>query len=179
MIKESSKKPRSFLTGLMGFFLGIFVCLGWQSCFSNIPRIALSWVFPSARLAPFSGSRMPKLPNFPFSDFESEMDSDSGLGLGMDSATEAPGAVKQREDDQYVYLDVSIKGLDGHSLNVEVVDGQVNLKGQIHNENNHGGVLVESFNRSFPAPENTDTKKVEIDNSPETLTLKFPKKIVN
>ena len=99
-----------------------------------------------------------------------------------DNEPNSVGAVKQREDDKYVYLDILIRGLDRSSLSVEVVDGQVVLKGQVHTkrgdadgESGNETEVIESFNRSFPAPENTNSKKVEIENSQDLLILKFPK----
>jgi HSP20 family molecular chaperone IbpA len=85
------------------------------------------------------------------------------------------GEVQQHEDENFYYYNISIKGLDRQSLNVEVKDGQILLKGQIRLANNAGGEMVESFNRSFPAPPNVDPQKVDIQNTQDTLTLKFPK----
>jgi HSP20 family molecular chaperone IbpA len=86
-----------------------------------------------------------------------------------------PGEIKKREDDQFVYYDVSIRGMDQQNLNVEVKDGQVELNGKVEQKDEDGTQISRSFHRSFPVPREVDSKKVEIENSQDKVTLKFPK----
>jgi hypothetical protein len=55
-----------------------------------------------------------------FQDRENSSHSLFGFGHGQDGAVEA-GEIKKREDDKFVYYDISIKGLNRQKLKVNVV----------------------------------------------------------
>jgi HSP20 family molecular chaperone IbpA len=86
--------------------------------------------------------------------------------------------ISQREDDKFVYYDISVKGLNKEDLKVKVANGQINISGKTEtkNENGNTGTYMSSmFQRSFPVPPNVDSNKVQMENEKDKLTVKFPK----
>lgn len=113
-------------------------------------------------------------------DFNNEGVTDDFFGswykkkFGGGEATE----IKQREDKDFVYYDISIAGVDPKNFQVSVDNKQVNISGT--EEKKTEGDSEESyysskFERSFPAPQGTDPSKVEIQHEKDKVILKFPK----
>jgi HSP20 family molecular chaperone IbpA len=93
--------------------------------------------------------------------------------------------IKQREDKDYVYYDISIAGIDPRNLHVNVDDRQVNISGTEEKKtenktdnNSEESYFSTKFERSFPAPQGTDPSKVEIQHEKDKVILKFPKTTV-
>jgi len=87
--------------------------------------------------------------------------------------------VKQREDDQNVYLEIDSKDIDQDSLNINIKNGIIQISGQIEKitKTKYGSSsFSSSFNESKQVPAGTDEAKVEITNSNNKIILKFPKK---
>lgn len=90
------------------------------------------------------------------------------------------GEVKKREDKDYVYYDVAIKGLDKRDFNFKIAEGQISISGQLKkkSEDGDGGTFFSSsFQRSFPVPPDVDAKRVQIEQDQDRLTLKFPRSV--
>lgn len=90
----------------------------------------------------------------------------------------AAAEITKREDDKFVYYDVSVKGLEANKLNAKVENGQIEISGEINQKTEDLGQRSEmrsSFHRSFPAPPNVDPNKVQMEQQKEKLVLKFPK----
>jgi HSP20 family molecular chaperone IbpA len=88
------------------------------------------------------------------------------------------GEIKKREDKDFIYYDVAIKGLNKENLKVNVTNGQVAISGQAEQKSEENGsksFSSSSFHRSFPVPPDADSSKVQMDQSMDLLTLKFPK----
>jgi HSP20 family molecular chaperone IbpA len=88
------------------------------------------------------------------------------------------GEITKREDDQFVYYDIAIKGLDQNKLNVKVENGQIEISGQIEKKSqdeNAGSFFSSSFHRSFPTPPDVDPNKVQMEQEKDKLVVKFPK----
>jgi HSP20 family molecular chaperone IbpA len=84
--------------------------------------------------------------------------------------------ISQREDDKFVYYDISVKGLNKEDLKVKVANGQINISGKTEKKNEGTGTFMSSmFQRSFPVPPNVDPNKVQMENEKDKLTVKFPK----
>jgi HSP20 family molecular chaperone IbpA len=84
--------------------------------------------------------------------------------------------IMQREDDKFVYYDISVKGLNKEDLKVKVANGQINISGKTETKNEGTGTYMSSmFRRSFPVPPNVESSKVEMENGKDKLTVKFPK----
>lgn len=88
------------------------------------------------------------------------------------------GEVQKREDSKFVYYDIHIEGLDKDKLKFNVEDGQINISGQTEKkseENQSQTYFSSSFRRSFPVPHGVDASKMQLDQTKDVLTLKFPK----
>ena len=88
------------------------------------------------------------------------------------------GEIKKREDQDYVYYDIKIEGLDKEKLHVKVADGQISIDGRVEkkSEADHSGSYYSSsFHRSFPVPLGVDPQKFQMDQDQTQLILKFPK----
>lgn len=88
------------------------------------------------------------------------------------------GNIKQREDDHFVYYDISIEGLKHEEVNVKVENGQLSISGQVEKktqEGDSGTFLSSSFHRSFPVPPSVDTNKVQMEQKDGKIIVKFPK----
>lgn len=92
--------------------------------------------------------------------------------------------IKQTEDSKNVYYRISLKGLDKNSLRVDVVNGQLNIFGeknevQAQEDPDRNAVskseFHQSFQRSFPVPENVDETKVKIKTEGDEVVVQFPK----
>ncbi len=86
--------------------------------------------------------------------------------------------VQQREDQNYVYYELALNGIESKNLNIQVENGQVSVAAKIDKDSDDGGQHItyhSSFNRSFPAPPNADAQKVEILHEANKMILKFPK----
>lgn len=85
------------------------------------------------------------------------------------------GEMNVREDEKYVYYDIDTGSATPTNFNVKVENGQVTVSGTVE-EKSDAAAVSSSFERTFPAPPNTDTRKVEFDNQSGKIILKFPKK---
>lgn len=88
------------------------------------------------------------------------------------------GDVNKREDDQYVYYDIAVKGLKQEKVNVRVENGQITISGQVENKTEDEGsasYTSSTFHRSFPAPDGVDSNKVQMVQEKDKLVVKFPK----
>ncbi len=94
---------------------------------------------------------------------------------GMNGMHANTGEIRQREDKDFVYYDISIKGLDPRKLNVKVSDGQVIVDGQTQSGDQGAAFFTSSFHRSIPVPEGVDGNRVQMEQDKDRLTLKFPK----
>lgn len=86
--------------------------------------------------------------------------------------------VSKREDDQFVYYDIAVKGLKDEKVNVRVEDGQITISGQVENKtDDEGGASFTSsrFHRSFPVPYGVDPNRVQMTQEKDRLVVKFPK----
>jgi HSP20 family molecular chaperone IbpA len=88
------------------------------------------------------------------------------------------GDVSQREDDHYLYYDISVEGLKPEKVKVKVENGQLSISGQVEKKSEEAGsgsYFVSSFHRSFPVPPDVESSKVQIDQEKDKLVVKFPK----
>lgn len=88
------------------------------------------------------------------------------------------GELKSREDNQNVYFDLPLEGIDEKTLEVNVSGGQINVAGENVQESKgaHSTMSFRShFRRSFPVPPNVDIKKVQIKKEDNKIVIKFPK----
>lgn len=86
--------------------------------------------------------------------------------------------MKQREDDQFVYYEVELKGQQPKKFDVKVKDGQVNISASaetVDEKPNTRTYASTSFQRSFPVPQNVDANKYEVNQSEGKIVIKFPK----
>lgn len=88
------------------------------------------------------------------------------------------GEVKRREDKDFVYYDIGIKGIDKKNFNFKIADGQISISGQAENKSEESGTgtyFSSSFHRSFPVPQDVDAKRVQVEQDKDLVTLKFPR----
>jgi len=86
--------------------------------------------------------------------------------------------ISKREDDDFVYYDVKVDGLDQEKVNVSVTNGLLSISGKIEKKAQSGNsenILESSFQRSIPLPSNVDSEKVQMEQGKDKVTVKFPK----
>jgi HSP20 family protein len=110
-----------------------------------------------------------------------EMMKQMGKGMhpqvGMDDAE-----IDRWEDAGFVYLRFKLGEIDKNSLNLQIKDGNVTIKGQTKIENttqNQFGsstsISISSFHKTFPVPDGVKEEEVQIEHKEGALILKFPK----
>lgn len=90
----------------------------------------------------------------------------------------ALGDIKQREDKQYVYYDIDLKGQDPKELKIEVKNGEVTISGQTETKENRQGessYFSSSFHRAFPVPDGVNGQAFKMERQDQKIILKFPK----
>jgi HSP20 family molecular chaperone IbpA len=100
---------------------------------------------------------------------------DQGAQFHFDSGTPE---INQREDDHYVYYDVSLQGVDPKDVNLKIENGEVSLSGKTKKTVKNGdseSAFESTFHREFPVPDQVDEQKVQIDQAQDKLIVKFPK----
>lgn len=94
--------------------------------------------------------------------------------------------VSKREDDNFVYYDIKIEGLNATSISTKIEDGYITVTGATEKKSgsddkaNEEGSFSQSiykstFNRTFPLPEQVDQNKMEMIPEENKIILKFPK----
>lgn len=93
-----------------------------------------------------------------------------------------PGDIRMREDDDFVYYDVTIKNLVNSKLDIRVQNGQITISGTIEkkssNQNdkeNSSQFYSSTFHRSFPVPYGVDDTKAQMEQKDEKIIIKLPK----
>lgn len=84
------------------------------------------------------------------------------------------GDFKTHEDDHFVYYEYEMENVSKDSLNVRVENQMVVIEGSATKQA-FGAMISTSFHRAFPAPDNVDVDKVEMDYVDKKLVIKFPK----
>ena len=88
------------------------------------------------------------------------------------------GGVNQREDSDYVYLDVPIHDLDEATVDTNITNDHVTVSGTIEKKyagDSSQGVFRSSFSRTFPIPEGVNQNQMAVVPEKDKVTLKFPK----
>ena len=86
------------------------------------------------------------------------------------------GGVNQREDSDYVYLDVPVNDLDEATVDTNITEDHVTVSGTVEKEYDGGeGLLRSSFSRTFPVPEGVNHNQMAVVPQKGKVTLKFPK----
>lgn len=90
--------------------------------------------------------------------------------------------IEQKEDDKYTYYEIKLEGLDQNNLKINVVDGMLEISGEIiktEESNSSSGIsksqVRHNFHRSFPVPSGADSEKVDFETEDDKLVVKFPK----
>jgi HSP20 family molecular chaperone IbpA len=94
--------------------------------------------------------------------------------FGAGSADE----ISEREDENFIYYDVKINGLNQEKLTVNVGNGYINISGEVeekNNANNETKYFRSTFNRSFPVPASVDAIKFQMEQEKDKIIIKFPK----
>lgn len=89
------------------------------------------------------------------------------------------GRMTQREDDQYIYYEVPLRGLKEEKLDVQVSQGQVTISGKVEKKSEEKGnstFFSSSFHRSFPVPPGVDAEHLQVEPEKDKFVIKFPKK---
>jgi HSP20 family molecular chaperone IbpA len=84
------------------------------------------------------------------------------------------GDFKTHEDADFVYFEYEMEKISKDSLNVRVENNMVIIEGNETKEA-FGATVSSSFHRAFPAPDNVDVDKVQMDYLNNKLIVKFPK----
>lgn len=92
----------------------------------------------------------------------------------FDFGGEGFGDVHQREDQDFVYFDIDLKGQTPKNFNVEVRDGQITIQGELESESAEGH-FSSRFERSFPTPDGVDASGFRLDPTDGKMTLILPK----
>jgi len=186
--KKDSFLKSKFFVGFVGFILGISSVFFWQALLGSQKRqqLTLSVPFPEEKdwdpfFDDFLNQNMLEPHQDPFSKLEEMREKMMKRTHPFDSWYQrkfgggAPGEVKKREDDQFIYYDISVQGLDQQNLSVKVEEGQIEIQGVREVKDDRGNMVSSSFHRSFPVPIGVLSQKVEIEHRDDKLILRFPK----
>jgi HSP20 family molecular chaperone IbpA len=91
---------------------------------------------------------------------------------------EASEDISQREDENFVYLDIKVDDPKSTALNTEVTEKHIIISGQIERKsasNESESFFKSSFTRSLPIPNNVDAEKMEMQSEAGKIVLRFPK----
>jgi HSP20 family molecular chaperone IbpA len=92
--------------------------------------------------------------------------------------------ISKREDDSFVYYDVTVEDLKSTSINTKVEEGYLTISGTIEKKSGDEGgednyaatsVFKSSFNRTFSLPQDVDPDKMQMLTEKDKVILKFPK----
>ncbi|GAX61820.1 small heat shock protein [Candidatus Scalindua japonica] len=93
-----------------------------------------------------------------------------------------PGDIQIREDEDFVYYDVIIKGLSDQKLDIRVEDGQIKISGTVEKKSgekskngNSRQFSSSTFRRSFPVPQGVDSTRVKMEHDGDKIIIKLPK----
>jgi HSP20 family molecular chaperone IbpA len=86
------------------------------------------------------------------------------------------GGVDQREDSDYVYLDVPIDDVDETTVDTTIANDHVTVSGTIEKKyDTCEGLYRSFFSRTFPLPEGVNQNQIAVVPQKGKVTLKFPK----
>jgi HSP20 family molecular chaperone IbpA len=88
------------------------------------------------------------------------------------------GELSQREDGKYVYFDLEVDDLKSTSIQSKIENGYLTVSGVVEKKSQDEGfekVMKSEFHRTFPLPQNIDSKKMEVVSEGHKVTFKFPK----
>ncbi|RLA63618.1 MAG: hypothetical protein DRQ88_00180 [Epsilonproteobacteria bacterium] len=112
-----------------------------------------------------------------------EMMKQMGQGMNSRQVGISNGELNRWEDENFIYLEFKLGEIDKNSLNLQIKDGNVTIKGQTKIENttqnkfgSSTSISISSFHKSFPVPEEIQEEDVVIEHKDGALILKFPKK---
>lgn len=109
---------------------------------------------------------------------QEQMMNQFGQGNHFQIQTNDLGEMKQREDADNIYLDIELNQLKPKTMNVEIVDGQIVIQGQLESKNEEGSsstYFSSSFHRSFPIPDGVDAQKFKMNQENDKIVIQFPK----
>ena len=85
------------------------------------------------------------------------------------------GEVTQREDKDFLYLEINLNGQTPKNFNVNVENGQVVISGETEDKKPDGSLISSRFERSFPVPSGVDAEKFKLEQESGKIIIKFPK----
>ena len=94
----------------------------------------------------------------------------------QDEGASVMGEISQREDADFVYYEIPLRGHDGlnHKLNVEVKNGMIKIS---EDSSSSGNAIVEtSSERMFSIDPSLDGDRAEVINQKDKIVLKIPKR---
>lgn len=90
--------------------------------------------------------------------------------------------IKEREDDDFKYVEIIAEGIDKDSVKINISNGMISVSGEIkRTEDNQGqsgrsmSSFISKFNRSFNIPFGVSEENVKIDAEEDKIVIKFPK----
>ncbi len=104
--------------------------------------------------------------------FFNQRDEDEDKPFGNNAFSLSLGDMHTREDDNFIYFDIKLNGLEPSKLEVRVEGNQVIIDGEFKGKNDS---IQSKLTRSFPAPSGVDLNKYELLNEKEKIVIKFPK----
>lgn len=110
-----------------------------------------------------------------------ELSSEDPLGARLVSRFSQIGLsdIRRWEDDENVYLDIFLQDIDLVTLDTQVIDDYVTLRGHVKKSyRRHAGregFFQSSFSRTFPVPEGVDRNQMAVVPTKDRVTLRFPK----
>ena len=86
--------------------------------------------------------------------------------------------LKQREDEQYVYYDISIQGNKPDELKIDVKDEMISISGKFEKQKStdeSDSFVSSNFQRTFPIPRGVDYKSFTTEKEEDKIILRFSK----
>lgn len=89
-----------------------------------------------------------------------------------------PSDFQMSEDKDFIYYEIDTGEDTPKTVDVEVKEGQVTVKGELEKkekDSTSSSLYSSTFVRSFPAPENVDAAKFQLEQKDKKIIIKFPK----
>lgn len=88
--------------------------------------------------------------------------------------------IQEREDADFYYYEIPVKGLKNEKLNVKVEGDNLVISGKIDNQSDKDEdatmMFSSSFHRSLSLPLGTDPAKIQMENKKDRIVVKVPKR---
>ena len=94
----------------------------------------------------------------------------------LDAQQTGIGNITSREDENHIYYDIPLEGVDPSSVQTKVQNGYLTIQAEVKKEESPGSFFQSSFQQSFPLSSNVEPGQIRISSEKDKITLQLTKK---